>query len=45
MNTAGGFGQQVTVPGGWVTKLPVGLSLHDSMVLGTAGLTAGLCGK
>ena len=43
MNTAGGFGQQVTVPGGWVTKLPVGLSLRDSMVLGTAGLTAGLC--
>ena len=42
MNTAGGFGQQVTVPGGWVTKLPVGLSLRDSMVLGTAGLTAGL---
>ena len=43
MNTAGGFGQQVTVPGGWVTKLPVGLSLRDSMVLGTAGLTAWLC--
>lgn len=43
MNTAGGFGQQVTVPGGWVTKLPAGLSLRDSMVLGTAGLTAGLC--
>ena len=43
MNTAGGFGQQVTVPGGWVTKLPIGLSLRDSMVLGTAGLTAGLC--
>ena len=43
MNTAGGLGQQVTVPGGWVTKLPVGLSLRDSMVLGTAGLTAGLC--
>ena len=43
MNTAGGFGQQVIVPGGWVTKLPVGLSLRDSMVLGTAGLTAGLC--
>ena len=43
MNTAGGFGQQVTVPGGWVTKLPVDLSLRDSMVLGTAGLTAGLC--
>ena len=38
MNTAGGFGQQVTVPGGWVTKLPVGLSLRDSMVLGTAAL-------
>ena len=43
MNTAGGFGQQVTVPGGWVTKLPVGLSLRDCMVLGTEGLTAGLC--
>ena len=43
MNTAGGFGQQVTAPGAWVTKLPAGLSLRDSMVLGTAGLTAGLC--
>ena len=43
MNTAGGFGQQVTAPGSWVTKLPAGLSLRDSMVLGTAGLTAGLC--
>jgi len=43
MNTAGGFGQQICVPATWVTKLPPGLSLRDSMVLGTAGLTAGLC--
>jgi alcohol dehydrogenase len=43
MNTAGGFGQQICVPASWVAKLPFGLSLRDSMVLGTAGLTAGLC--
>ena len=43
MNTAGGFGQYIRVPAGWVIKRPEGLSLRDSMVLGTAGLTAALC--
>lgn len=43
MNTAGGFGQYISVPALWATKLPQGLSLRDSMGHGTAGLTAALC--
>lgn len=43
MNTPGGFGQYIRLPAGWVLKRPAGLSLRESMVLGTAGLTAGLC--
>ena len=43
MNTAGGFGEYIRVPQGWVSILPDGLSSLDSMVIGTAGLTAGLC--
>jgi alcohol dehydrogenase len=43
MNTAGGFGQRIRVPSGWVVPLPQGLSLHQAMILGTAGLTAALC--
>lgn len=43
MNTSGGFGQYVSVPALWATKLPQGLSLQDSMGYGTAGLTAALC--
>jgi acrylyl-CoA reductase (NADPH) len=43
MNTAGGYGQYIRVPAGWVLKRPSGLSLRDSMLLGTAGLTAALC--
>ncbi|MCP9337788.1 YhdH/YhfP family quinone oxidoreductase [Stutzerimonas xanthomarina] len=43
MNTPGGFGQYIRVPAGWVIKRPVGLSLRESMALGTAGLTAALC--
>jgi len=42
MNTAGGFGQYIRVPGEWVVKLPEGLSLKQSMVFGTAGFTAGM---
>lgn len=38
----GGFGELIRVPGDWVLPLPPGLSLRDSMVLGTAGLTAAL---
>ena len=43
MNTPGGFGQRIRVPAGWAVHRPAGLSLRDSMILGTAGLTAGLC--
>ena len=43
MDTAGGFGQCIRVPAAWVLKRPAGLSLRESMVLGTAGLTAALC--
>ena len=43
MNTAGGFGEYIRVPAGWVSPLPGGLSLRESMVLGTAGFTAALC--
>jgi putative YhdH/YhfP family quinone oxidoreductase len=31
------------VPAGWVVPLPEGLTLRESMILGTAGFTAGLC--
>jgi putative YhdH/YhfP family quinone oxidoreductase len=40
MNTPGGFGQYIRVPAGWVLKLPAGLSLRESMVIGTGGFTA-----
>ena len=43
MNTAGGFGQRIRVPAAWVVKMPAGLSLHSSMILGTAGFTAAEC--
>lgn len=42
MNTAGGYGQYIRVPSAWAVKLPAGLSLRESMILGTAGFTAGL---
>ncbi|SDO81018.1 YhdH/YhfP family quinone oxidoreductase [Desulforhopalus singaporensis] len=42
MNTAGGFGEYIRVPGDWVVSLPDGLSLRDSMVYGTAGLAAAM---
>lgn len=43
MNTSGGFGEYIRVPAAWVIPLPDGLSLRESMALGTAGLTAALC--
>lgn len=42
MNTSGGFAEYIRVPSGWVVKLPPNLSLKESMILGTAGFTAGL---
>jgi NADPH2:quinone reductase len=38
----GGFAQYVRVPADWVVPLPAGLSLFESMALGTAGFTAAL---
>jgi len=43
MNTAGGLGQYIRVPADWAVPLPPELSLRESMVIGTAGLTAALC--
>ena len=43
MNTPGGYGQYIRVPANWVTPLPDGLTLRESMLIGTAGLTAALC--
>jgi len=42
MNTSGGFGQYIRVPTEWVVQLPEGLSLKESMIIGTAGFTAGI---
>lgn len=43
MNTSGGFGEYIRVPADWVVLKPAGLSLHESMIIGTAGFTAALC--
>lgn len=42
MNTPGGFGQNIAVPGDWIVPLPGGLSLKESMMIGTSGLTAAM---
>ncbi|GBC63701.1 quinone oxidoreductase [Desulfonema ishimotonii] len=42
MNTPGGFGQYIRVPGDWVVRLPKHLTLRESMIYGTAGFTAGM---
>ncbi|MFH2091324.1 MAG: YhdH/YhfP family quinone oxidoreductase [Pseudomonadota bacterium] len=42
MNTPGGFGQYIRVPADWVVQLPSGLTLKQSMILGTAGFTAAM---
>ena len=38
----GGYGEYCRVPADWVVPLPKGLTLKESMALGTAGYTAGL---
>ena len=38
----GGFAERLRVPGDWIVPLPAGLSLRESMTLGTAGFTAAL---
>ena len=42
MNTSGGFGQYIRVPSKWAIKCPASLSTKEAMMIGTAGLTAGL---
>ncbi|SEJ14765.1 alcohol dehydrogenase [Pseudomonas linyingensis] len=43
MDTSGGFAQYIRVPAAWVVRCPAGMSPREAMLLGTAGLTAGLC--
>jgi acrylyl-CoA reductase (NADPH) len=39
----GGFSALVRVPAEWIVPLPVGLTLRDAMIYGTAGFTAAQC--
>jgi len=39
----GGFAEYVSVPLDWIVPLPEGLTLRESMILGTAGFTAAFC--
>lgn len=39
----GGWAEYVRVPAEWVVRRPDGLSLHEAMILGTAGFTAAQC--
>jgi acrylyl-CoA reductase (NADPH) len=39
----GGWAEYIRVPASWVVPLPDGLSLQESMILGTAGFTAAQC--
>ena len=40
MNTAGGFGQYISIPADWAVALPKNISLRNAMIIGTAGFTA-----
>ncbi|MFZ5516632.1 MAG: YhdH/YhfP family quinone oxidoreductase [Candidatus Zhuqueibacterota bacterium] len=41
-NTDGGYSEYIRVPGEWVVPLPKNLSLHQCMMIGTAGFTAAI---
>lgn len=43
MNTSGGLAERIHVPSDWAVALPTGLSLRETMIIGTAGFTAALC--
>ena len=43
MNTPGGFAEYITVPHNWVLPKPAGISLYETMQIGTAGFTAAQC--
>src|SRR5215471_8757686 len=38
----GGYAQYIRVPADWVVPLPAGLTMRESMILGTAGFTAAM---
>jgi acrylyl-CoA reductase (NADPH) len=42
MNTPGGFGELIRVPTHWAVPLPESLTMEESMIIGSAGFTAGL---
>lgn len=42
-NRWGGYAEYIRVPWQWIVPLPTGLDLRESMMIGTAGFTAGLC--
>ncbi len=42
MNTFGGFSEYISVPASWVITKPKELSFRESMIIGTAGLTAAI---
>jgi acrylyl-CoA reductase (NADPH) len=39
----GGWAEAIRVPAEWVVRRPDGLSLHEAMIVGTAGFTAAQC--
>jgi len=45
MTCPGGFGQYISVPKNWVSRKPTNLTLKQTMIYGTAGLTAALAVK
>ncbi|MEG0301623.1 YhdH/YhfP family quinone oxidoreductase, partial [Cetobacterium sp.] len=42
MNTSGGYQEYIKVPSEWVVPLPKNMTLKESMIYGTAGLTAAI---
>ena len=42
MNTDGGMGEYIRVPGQWIVAKPAEYSLKECMIIGTAGFTAAL---
>lgn len=42
MNTSGGFAELIRIPATWAIPIPSALTLRESMIMGTAGLTAAI---
>ena len=43
MNTSGGFAEFISVPESWVISKRPNLTMQETMIYGTAGMTAALC--